>query len=47
MVEVHSGREHVVALRANGTVVTWGSNASGQLGLGGGGDRNQPTGVRG
>ena len=26
-VEVHSGREHVVALRVNGTVMTWGNNA--------------------
>ena len=27
VVDVHAGREHVVALRENGTVVTWGSNA--------------------
>ncbi len=43
VVDVHAGREHVVALRANGTVVTWGSNAMGQLGIGvNGGNRIQP-----
>lgn len=31
---VAAGNEHVLALLANGTVLAWGSNASGQLGVG-------------
>ncbi|HET9420491.1 MAG TPA: PKD domain-containing protein [Nocardioides sp.] len=46
VVDVHAGREHVVALRANGTVVTWGSNQMGQLGIGvNGGNRTSPVAV--
>src|SRR5215211_4820344 len=33
-VELAGGREHVVALRADGTVWTWGSSQYGQLGSG-------------
>ena len=44
--DVHAGREHVVALRANGTLVTWGSNQMGQLGIGvNGGNRTSPVAV--
>jgi len=46
VVDVHAGREHVVALRENGTVVTWGSNQMGQLGIGvNGGTRSSPVAV--
>lgn len=34
VVDLHGGREHVVALRSDGTVWVWGSNVQGQLGLG-------------
>ena len=34
VVDLHGGREHVIALRSNGTVWVWGSNGEGQLGLG-------------
>ena len=48
VVDLHGGREHIVALRANGTVVTWGSNDVGQLGIGvTGGTRNTPQAVPG
>jgi alpha-tubulin suppressor-like RCC1 family protein len=36
VVDLHGGRQHVVALRQNGTVVTWGANNFGQLGVSGG-----------
>jgi alpha-tubulin suppressor-like RCC1 family protein len=39
-VELHGGREHVVALRANGAVWTWGSNQHGQIGDGTSGTAN-------
>ncbi len=46
IVDVHAGREHVVSLRAGGTVVTWGSNQMGQLGIGAnGGARSSPVAV--
>ena len=46
VVDVHAGREHVVALREGGTVVTWGSNQMGQLGIGvNGGVRQSPVAV--
>ncbi len=32
--DLHGGREHVVALKSDGTVWTWGSNAEGQQGRG-------------
>jgi alpha-tubulin suppressor-like RCC1 family protein len=32
IVDISGGREHVVALQSNGTVVSWGSDAFGQLG---------------
>ena len=44
--ELHGGRQHVAALRANGSVVTWGRNNFGQLGVNGG-SRNSPTPVPG
>lgn len=48
VVDLHAGREHVVALRADGTVVTWGSNQMGQLGIGTtGGMRTSPVPVPG
>lgn len=47
VVDVHTGREHVVALRADGTVVTWGSNQMSQLGTGAGGNRSTPAAVTG
>ncbi|MGD9958429.1 PKD domain-containing protein [Nocardioides sp.] len=48
VVDLHGGREHVVALRAGGTVTTWGSNDVGQLGIGvNGGSRNTPQSVPG
>lgn len=34
VIDLASGRDHVLALRADGTVATWGLGASGQLGLG-------------
>ncbi len=47
VIDLHSGREHVVALTSAQTVRTWGSNGQGQLGLGGGADRLTPTAVPG
>ena len=47
VVQMHSGREHGVALTEDGRVLTWGSNRQGQLGLGGGGDRSQAEEVPG
>ncbi|MFB9313367.1 RCC1 domain-containing protein [Nocardioides plantarum] len=48
VVDLHSGREHVAALRSDGTVVTWGSNQMGQLGSGTtGGNRTTPAPVAG
>ncbi len=44
VVDVHTGREHGVALRADGSVLTWGSNQMGQLGSGTtGGQRAVPA----
>ncbi|MGN6106618.1 MAG: RCC1 domain-containing protein [Kofleriaceae bacterium] len=34
VIDLASGRDHVVALRGDGTVVTWGLGSSGQLGYG-------------
>ena len=46
VIDVHAGREHVVALRTGGTVVTWGSNQMGQLGIGvNGGTRSSSVAV--
>lgn len=47
VVDAHGGREHVVALRADGTVWTWGSNQHGQLGTGGSSNRSTPAQVPG
>jgi alpha-tubulin suppressor-like RCC1 family protein len=47
VVDLHGGREHVIALRANGTVWVWGSNGEGQLGLGTTANRPSPTQVPG
>jgi alpha-tubulin suppressor-like RCC1 family protein len=46
-VELHGGREHVVALRTDGTVWTWGSSQHGQLGSGGTANRSTPGVVTG
>jgi alpha-tubulin suppressor-like RCC1 family protein len=46
VIDLHGGREHVVALRQDRTVVTWGRNNFGQLGIGGG-MRTSPTPVPG
>ncbi len=43
VVDLHGGREHVVALKSDGTVWTWGSNVEGQLGLGTTGNVSTPT----
>jgi len=43
VVDVHGGREHVVALASGGEVYTWGSNQEGQLGVGGTSNRSVPT----
>lgn len=47
VVDVHGGREHVVALTSSGQVYTWGSNQQGQLGLGDSSNRPAPTAVPG
>lgn len=47
VVDLHGGREHVIALRGNGTVWVWGSNGEGQLGLGTTVNRPSPTQVPG
>ncbi|UQA58957.1 RCC1 domain-containing protein [Polyangium aurulentum] len=50
VVHLASGRDHVLALRANGTVVAWGLNQSGQVGngmSGAGADVHSPTPVVG
>lgn len=43
VVDLHGGREHVIALRSDGTVWVWGSNVEGQLGLGTTGNRSTPV----
>ncbi|RYE88517.1 MAG: chromosome condensation regulator RCC1 [Myxococcales bacterium] len=46
IVDVSAGRDHVLALRADGTVWAWGLNKNGQLGIGvsgDGADRSSPT----
>ncbi len=47
VVDLHGGREHVVALRSDGSVWTWGSNQHGQLGVGGSANRSTPVQVPG
>ncbi len=47
VVDLHGGREHVAALRADGTVWVWGSNQQGQLGTGGTANLPTPTRVPG
>ena len=47
VVDLHGGREHVAALRGDGTVWVWGSNQQGQLGVGGTANRPTPTQVPG
>ena len=41
--KIVGGGNHFVALKADGTVWTWGLNSSGQLGLGDTENRNEPT----
>jgi alpha-tubulin suppressor-like RCC1 family protein len=43
VVDLHGGREHVVALASDGTVWVWGSNQEGQLGLGATANVTTPT----
>ena len=43
VVDLHGGREHVVALRDDATAWVWGSSRQGQLGLGGTGNVSTPT----
>ena len=47
VVDLHGGREHVIALRGDRTVWVWGSNGEGQLGLGTTANRPTPTQVPG
>lgn len=48
IIDVHGGREHVVALSQDGTVHTWGSNQHGQIGRGAsGGSQTTPFQVPG
>jgi alpha-tubulin suppressor-like RCC1 family protein len=47
IIDLHGGREHVIALRADHTVWVWGSNGEGQLGLGTTANRSTPTQVPG
>ncbi len=47
VIDLHGGREHVIALRSDDTVWVWGSNGEGQLGLGGTANRSTPTQVPG
>ncbi len=43
VIKVDSGTSHIVALKSDGTVWTWGFNGYGQLGDNSGTDRNTPT----
>lgn len=47
VVDLHGGREHVIALLGDGTVRTWGRNNQGQLGDGTLSNRNSPLEVTG
>jgi len=47
VIDLHGGREHVIALRSDHTVWVWGSNGEGQLGLGGTANRSTPIQVPG
>ena len=40
---IHGGRQHVIALRSNGSVWCWGHGLDGQLGIGSTANRNVPT----
>ena len=40
---MHGGRQHVIALRADGSVWCWGHGLNGQLGIGSTANRNVPT----
>lgn len=46
-VDLHGGREHVIALTSAGTVFVWGSNEDGQLGTGDSANHNSPVQVPG
>ena len=43
IIDMHGGREHVVALDQNGTVWAWGHNNYGQVGDGTKTNRSRPT----
>ncbi len=43
IIDIHGGREHVAALKSNGTVWVWGSSKEGQLGQGNTTNRSVPT----
>jgi len=45
MVALHGGRDHVAALKSDGTVWTWGRNQYGQIGDGTSTQRTTPTAV--
>ncbi len=47
VIDVHGGREHVVALKQNGTVWAWGLNNDGQVGDGTKINRQAPVQVEG
>jgi len=44
---IAAGGAHAFALLSNGTVVAWGENFGGELGIGEGGNRDVPTAVKG
>ncbi len=46
-IDIDGGRDHAIALRANGSVLTWGHNNFGQIGDGSTGNRLVPTTVPG
>jgi len=47
VIDVHGGREHVIALKQNGTVWAWGMNNDGQLADGTKTNRPAPVQVKG
>ena len=41
--KVENGKEFTIALKADGTVWSWGTNGNGQLGIGNTENKNEPT----